>query len=472
MSENVYYPAVFFADIVKYYGGSEIYIEEQIQRNIARVKSQKLVELKTSLEDLSTIKNQKELSDESRMGFSVLDDLKKIKENLKEQTKIERIEQIINKVKTMTQIEVEILEEIYLKIQSLSLEKAERTGYSDSSILRCMDRNNNTLNEKKYNDIIKYLIEPEVQNDYSDLGEFLRERICSSNYNGIPEEKLERIKRSLIRPDFSGKHILRIFRMLEQCSVGFSEADSKKVQKQSDYELEGDWGILEKIVNALENIWGEIEVEGIGITQEEKKKITFDVSQDLLKDYKFYRKVINDIESAKGFQALIFYRLYNKIFYYTEKNADNMGDDDMQRALAFFAFSILQRSIEHTEILIHPAARIKAPVFIGNNVMVGKQCEIDAECVLGKNVCLYPFNIYNRETQGQNMYIYVGEKTVFCKNTKVLGSIRIGRECVINKAILVGNSIEDKSYVEKNSITKVDNKMRLENEEKVMEGAL
>ena len=229
---------------------------------------------------------------------------------------------------------------------------------------------------------------------------------------------------------------------------------------------------MDIIIKALQNIWGEIEVESIGITQEEKGKISFDVSKDLLRDYKFYNNYINcDIESSKGFQALIFYRLYNKIFYYMEKNSDN-GEktDDMQKALAFFAFSILQSAIEHTEILLHPAARLESPVYIGNGVMVGKQCTIKSECVLGENVCLYPFNIYNSALQGQNMYIYVEEKTVFCRDTKVLGSIYIGKECVINKPILVRNRIEDRMYVDKKNIVEIDDKKRNEIRINVMEG--
>ena len=471
MGEKIYYPAVFFTDIVKYYGGSETYIEEQMHNNIANMKALTLSKLKDSLEDLQRI--NEEVPHENRMGWGILEDLRKIKVSEKEQKKISKIITITNKLKSMSQIDGEISDNLLLKIQQLS-EKSGKTGYSDSNILRFMDSNLNALGEEKYNDIINYLIEPKEQNDYCALTKWLQECIHESRYNGIPTVQLEQIERYLTRSDFSSKHILRIFRILEQCSVGFSKKDNSNDQDKSNFEIQKYWRITENIIKALQNIWGEIEVEGIGITQEEKSEISLDVCQELLKDYTFYQRSVSyDIETSKGFQALIFYRLYNKIFYYMGKKDDSSEEaKDMQKALAFFAFSILQRAIEHTEVLLHPAAQIDSPVYIGERVMVGKQCKIEAECVLGNNVCLYPFNIYNREIHDQDMYIYVGEKTAFCKDTKVLGSIRIGKECIINKSILIGDSIEDKRYVGKNSIVECDNKMRLEKKAEIMEGKL
>lgn len=468
MDEQVFYPAVFFADIVKYYGGSEIHIEELMRTNIAKVKAGKMSELKNLIEELS-IESNRESLESNRFGMQILEDLQKIKEAGKEQKTIKKIEQVIGKVKGMSRIDKNVSDQVLLRIQLLS-ELEGSTGYSDTNIIRFMDEHLNALREEKYNDIIDYLIKPEEKDDFSDLSKWLQECICESKYNGLPTEKREQIRRYLIRDDFSGKHILRIFRTLEKCSKTFSRADNG--DKQEKLNIGNELEILDSIINALQNIWGDIEVESIGITQEEKGKISFDVGKDLLRDYKFYNNYTNcDIESSKGFQALIFYRLYNKIFYYMEKNSDNdEKTDDMQKALAFFAFSILQSAIEHTKILLHPAARLESPVYIGNGVMVGKQCTIKSECVLGENVCLYPFNIYNSELLGKNMYIYVDEKTVFCRGTKVLGSIHIGKECVINKSILVRNRIDDRMYVDEKNIVEIDGKKHNEMRINVMEG--
>lgn len=132
----------------------------------------------------------------------------------------------------------------------------------------------------------------------------------------------------------------------------------------------------------------------------------------------------------------------------------------------------MQRAIEHTEILIHPAADLGVPIFIGNKVMIGKQCKIESACVLGNNVCLYPFNIYNRDFQSQDIYIHIEKNTILCRDVKVLGSIHIGRECIINKSLLIGDNIEDKKHVDTNSIVDINNEMWQDKKLKVMGGTL
>ena len=56
----------------------------------------------------------------------------------------------------------------------------------------------------------------------------------------------------------------------------------------------------------------------------------------------------------------------------------------------------------------------------------------------------------------------------------MLGSIYVGRKCVINKSILVGNQnyIEDNRYVGPNEIVEIDDRMRLDIEAKAKEGIL
>lgn len=470
MEEKIYYPAVFFADIVQYYGGSEIHIEELMSNNIAQTKANVLIELKNSIEDLQRIDAKEEQSDENSMGAGILDELNKIKDGEREQKKISKIEQITNSVKAMTKIDGKISDKLLLKIQSLS-EKSGLTGYSDTNILRVMNKRQDALKEKKYHEIVNFLIEPEEQGDYSDLCEKLLECISAPKYEGLPKDAHTWIEESLMRRDFSGKHLIRIFRKLQDCSVGFSDVERKKEANSLNSKIQDSWEILENITKSLHSIWGEIEAEGVGISHEEKEKISIAVADDLLKDYKFYNDSIrDDIESSKGFQALIFYRLCNKIFYYRRNSEEE--DDDIRKALAFFSFSILQRAIEHTEILIHPAAYLGVPIFIGDKVMIGKQCKIEAACVLGNNVCLYPFNIYNRDIQSQDIYIHIEKNTIFCKDVKVLGSIHIGRECVINKSILVGDSIEDRKHVDKSSIVDINDEIRQNMKLKVMGGTL
>lgn len=470
MEEKIYYPAVFFADIVQYYGGSETHIEELMSNNIARARANVLIELKNSIEDLQRVDVKEKHSDASNMGAGILEDLSKIKDGEKEQKKIKKIEQITSKVKTMTKIDGEISDKLLLKIQLLS-EKTGITGYSDTNIIRFMDKRQDALKEEKYHEIISFLIEPEVQGDYRDLCERLLECISNPKYAEIPEDKRRLVEECLMRSDFSGKHILRIFRKLQECSIGFSNEERKNEQNSLNSKAEDSWEILGNITKSLQSIWGEIEAEGVGISHEEKEKISFDVAGDLLEDYKFYNDGIRyDIESSKGFQALIFYRLCNKIFYYRKNSKEE--HDDIQKALAFFSFSILQRAIEHTEILIHPAADLGVPIFIGNKVMIGKQCKIESACILGNNVCLYPFNIYNRDFQSQDIYIHIEKNTILCRNVKVLGSINIGRECIINKSILIGDNIEDKKYVDTNSIVDINNEMWQDKKLKVMGGTL
>ena len=77
--EIVYYPAVFFADIIEHYGGSETYIEELINRNIAKAKANVLNELKNLLKKLEIVKGKCEKLDANNMGARILEDLNKIK---------------------------------------------------------------------------------------------------------------------------------------------------------------------------------------------------------------------------------------------------------------------------------------------------------------------------------------------------------------------------------------------------------
>ena len=132
MDEQVFYPAVFFADIVKYYGGSEIHIEELMRANIAKVKAEKMSELKNLIEDLSIERNRESL-DSNQYGMQILEDLQKIKKAGKEQKTIKKIEQVIGKVKGMSRIDKNVSDQVLLSIQLLS-EREGSTGYSLSLI--------------------------------------------------------------------------------------------------------------------------------------------------------------------------------------------------------------------------------------------------------------------------------------------------------------------------------------------------
>lgn len=455
MIDKIYYPALFFSDIVDYYGGSPYFIEEKINSNIAKIKRNKLFELKQLVSDNLHVKKT---GQDSKPGEGLCNKLKETKTLSKDQKKIEFIGSAIDMVKSMDEIDQKILEDIMVQIQVLSeQEPCKKNGYSDSSITRFEDPYSSQLGERHYIDIIKYLIEPETENenDYLTFRKRLEDCFKSHKYGRIPKDKLEEIQSYLQQTEFKSRYILRIFRILEQCSVGFLKNDKKGKATNLEKQVENDKNIIDKLKGVLKNIWGEIDAEGVGISQNEKENIILMVCNDLLIDYKFYTaNYKGNIELEKGFQALVFYRLYNQIFYYKNimKLYGKEVPEDIGNSLAFFAFSILQRAIEHTQIMLHPASRIKVPVYIGDGVIVGKQCRVGEKCILHNNVCLYPFNMYNKDCESRDLYIDIGSETVLCESVKIVGSIQIGRNCIIDTTVLVGSSVNDSLYI-------TDNKM-------------
>lgn len=459
MGKIVYYPAMFFGDIVGYYGNSPSHLEEVIRYNIAQEKRGKLLELKNEVGNLQTTKSKKAGNDNNKDGTGLLNELNNIKKMRTDQRKINHLDKVITMAKAMAKINIDIMEQVLSCIQTLSEEKEGRNGYSDTNIVRFMDIENTGLEEKNYNDIVKYLIEPQEQGDYRALTEQLLDCMKESKYDNLPEDKRKYIQEYLCVSNFKSIYILRIFRTLQKCSIGVVNETDRKNGEGIPVAFEDEMNISVKIEGALTNIWGEAEAEGVGISQIEKKQIIFLATNDLVEDYKFYTslKCKVDPESSKGFQALMFYRLYNHIYYYRKRNLLNSGiSEDLNKALAFFAFSILQRAIEHTGILLHPAAQISAPVYIGDKVMVGKQCKLEAECILKRNVCLYPFNIYNNDVRNKDIYIHIGKGTVFNEDVKVVGSIRVGEHCIVNKSILIGSSIDKNMRIDNDGMSKLE----------------
>ncbi len=475
MGKKIYYPAMFFADIVEYYGSSSTYLESIMKHNIAQAKRGKLIDLKNEVESLCAIKSKNVGVGGDKEGIGLLSELNNIKKHKTDQNKINGIDKAIAMTRAMGKIDIEIMEEVLSLIQLLSEEKEGRNGYSDTNIDRYMDFEKDALEEKNYNDIVKYLIEPQAQGDYKTLTKSLVDCINESKYNDLPQEKRRAIREYLCEPNFKSIYILRIFRILEKCSVGFTKKTAGKKVKRTVAELENEINVSEKLKKVLTNIWGEADAEGVGISQGEKNEIIVRAGNDLLQDYKFYSGIYSglEFENFKGFQALIFYRLYNHIYYYKKRNyLSSEISEDLGKALAFFSFSILQRAIEHTEILLHPAAQISTPVYIGEGVMVGKQCKLEPGCILNKNVCLYPFNIYNTDIERQDIYIHIGQGTIFNKDVKVVGSMRVGEECVINKSILAGNSIDDNMCIDNNGTAKMGKERYLSEKASVIGGIL
>lgn len=457
MKKTLYYPALFFADIVEYYGNSSTYIEEIIKHNIVQTKRTKLVELKSEVESLHIVTSK---TKDDKKGTGLLDELKSIKKRKTDQNKIKGIDKAISMAKAMDKIDTDIMDEVLSVIQTLSEEKAGRNGYSDTNIDRYIDAEKNALEERNYHDIINYLIEPQAEGDYKTLAASLLDCINGSKYNDLPQDKKRSINNYLCASDFKSVFVLRIFKILEKCSIGFSNNVIDTSRKKKTTEFENEINILEKFRSVLINIWGQADAEGVGISQREKDEIIFRASNELLQDYKLYSDIYkcSDFENSKGFQALIFYRLYNQIYYYKkiENCLNSEISEELDKALAFFSFSILQRAVEHTEILLHPASRISAPVYIGNGVMVGKQCRLEPECILGNNVCLYPFNVYNTNVKKKDIYIQIGRGTIFGENVKAVGSIRVGEKCIIKRSILVENNLEGNMLIDNNGMTKLE----------------
>lgn len=89
MKKTLYYPALFFADIVEYYGNSSTYIEEIIKHNIVQTKRTKLVELKSEVESLHIVTSK---TKDDKKGTGLLDELKSIKKRKTDQNKIKGID--------------------------------------------------------------------------------------------------------------------------------------------------------------------------------------------------------------------------------------------------------------------------------------------------------------------------------------------------------------------------------------------
>ena len=448
------YAAKFFNRILEYYGYyygyTERTVEGLISERMQKKRASLLQECKKKIEARCVNPN----NNASNTYFqNIIDVLKQIC-SMDPMKQIDSLISLLETIEGIDSISKQNFDAANELINRISCDLPIKTGYSDSTIHGYKEK----IPQNKMKGLFDYFLSRE--NYPPLLIESLIELI--DTFSEIDHQTRQSIITTLRKGDDNNEHIYNVLKDLNQQSRLCQQSKQKPALKSvaallSPETEEGQ--IYKKIMDLVEESWGNISPESLGIAQCELDDIKTASVEYLIDDYTFHQKILQDTMSvfnSSSFQAILKYRLYNAL--YNQGSSEDMpltnsdetiSDDSLDEypAVMKIAMALLGKALEGSTIFIHPAANVSSPVYIGHHTIIGKQCEIGQFCILGNNVCLYPFNTLNKKRLDK--YIELGNSNVVFSNTRVLGTIFFGDNCVLNSSCITGGSVSN--YVAANS---------------------
>lgn len=382
--------------------------------------------------------------------------------DLQEIYKLEGIKQLDNltllldRMRGINQISNDHYEQVSSLIAKISSAQF-KTGYADSTIHIYKKK----LPVGKIQGLYDYFLHGEHFN--SDIISILIHYLNSNEFHDIPSQTINRLTMLLKRTsETDNSPIYEVLLHLSHLTQQRKKKTTPPKSIESFFTDESETGtICKKIMSLIDANWADISPEILGITQLEFDQIKRTPLDHLMDDYFLHQTVLPDgidVFKSDSFNAIVKYRLYNVLYTWNsgledesiKQYEEEKNDPYEYPAVMKVAVALLGKALEGTTIFIHPAARISSPIYIGHHTMIGKQCTIGHDSILGNNVCLYPFNTINKKHLDE--YIVFGNNTIVFSNTRVLGTISFGNQCVLTSSLITGssfgNNVVDKCGIE------------------------
>lgn len=444
------YAALFFTKILEVFDYPE--------RTVAQIIETKMQQKRTTL--LNQCQNElerchKQSNPNVRESYfdNILFDLKKLKE-LGISKQLYNLPILTEKLKGINLISEEHYEQVSLLIAEISSSQLS-TGYSAPTI----HTYKKTIPNGKIQGLYDYFLQYESFS--KDIIDLLVKYLNCEEFNDIPRQTIMDLTTDLYNSISDNSYIYKVFRRLSLLSKRAHKQDAPQQSLDQIFTTESEEGIIyKKIMSLIDANWAGISPEVLGITQLEFNKIKSTPLDQLMDDYYFIQNVLpdgSDVFQSDSFNAILKYRLYNVLYTWNsgleEKEPIRYEENNDQYeypAVMKVAVALLGKALEGASIFIHPAARISSPIYIGHHTMIGKQCTIGHDSILGNNVCLYPFNTKNKKHLDE--YIVLGNYSIVFSNTRVLGTISFGDQCVLTSSLITGssfsNNVVDKCGIE------------------------
>lgn len=437
---------MFFNSIMEYFNYSERTVADLIRDRIQNRRANLLQEFQNKIND-SCSDQQSDAAD--TYFLNIIGQLSEIcsMDPIKQVDSLSTLLKMIEGIDNISKHHIDAANEI---INRIKCNVSIKTGYSDSTI----HGYKNKIPQNKMKGLFDYFLSREKYTPI--LIDSLVELIDS--FSDIDSQTRLSMISTLESGDDNNYHIYSVLRTLHQqnrlCQHPQHPPKLRSVESLlTSGKTNNDVQIYKKIMNLVEETWGNISPESLGIAQSEFNNIKSASVEYLIDDYTFHQSILQEsisVFNSQSFLAILKYRLYNALYNQGFKEevpqtntAEDISDDTLYEypAVMKVAMALLGKALEGSTIFIHPAANVSSPVYIGHHTMIGKQCKIGQFCILGNNVCLYPFNTLNKKRLDR--YITLGSSNIIFSNTRILGTITFGDNCILNSSCITGGAFSN-----------------------------
>ncbi len=181
------------------------------------------------------------------------------------------------------------------------------------------------------------------------------------------------------------------------------------------------------------------------------------------------------VESYKGMQAVIHYRIANHLVYNNDIFISNDRDnvyrdpfdedtssdiDEVKNYLYLLARKISESAAIKTSVEINPSAKIGKGLVIDHGlntkispntandhgIVVGETCEIGENCTILNGVIIGAVNVDKGHSNGRR-HPKIGRNVTICANARILGAIDIGDNVEIAPFVVLTHNVSSNSKI-------------------------